>query len=138
MSYDLLVFQPDQAPVSRSEFLAWWSEQSKWSEGHSYADPVVSTPALRNWFLDMIATWPAMNGPFAPAGWPDDVSSVVDYSVGRSMIYAGFRWPAAERAHQAVFTAAAKHGVGFFNASSDLGEVWLPDGNGGLALKHSA
>ena len=138
MSYDLLVFAPDQAPTAREEFLSWWEKQSEWSEGHSYADPSVSTPALRNWFSEMIEAWPAMNGPFAPAEWPKDLSSMVDYSLGRSVMYTCFRWEAAEKAYGAVFAAAAKHGVGFFDASSDRGEVWLPDGKGGLVLAHSS
>ena len=36
-----------------------------------------------------------------------------------------------------MFSLAAKHGVGFFNASSDNAEVWLPNGEGGLSLAHS-
>ena len=32
---------------------------------------------------------------------------------------------------------AAKHALGFFDVSSDLAEVWLPDKKGGLRIAHS-
>jgi hypothetical protein len=138
MSYDLMVFAPEVAPKDREAFMSWNDEQSEWEEEHSYDDPEVSTPALRAWFLEMIQSYPAMNGPFSSDDLPEDEASVTDYSVGQSVIYAAFAWSKAEEAYQAMFSLAAKHGVGFFNASSDNSEVWLPDGKGGLSLAHSA
>jgi hypothetical protein len=131
MSYDLLVFAPDRAPTSANEFLQWWEEQSEWSEDHEYADPGVSTPHLRAWFMEMIRVFPAMNGPFSIEELPEDEASVSDYCVGTSVIYTGFAWSKAEAAYQSVFDLAAKHQLGFFDASGD-GDVWLPDGAGGL------
>ena len=134
MSYDLMVFAKEHAPRGRQAFLAWYGEQSEWEEDHSYSDPVVATPELRAWFLEIVSLYPAMNGPFAPAEWPDDDSRVTDYSIGRQVIYAAFAWSVAEAAYQDMFRLAAKHGVGFFNASSEGAEVWLPNDNGGLTL----
>ncbi|WP_396270285.1 hypothetical protein [Ideonella sp.] len=137
MSYDLMVFALEQAPKEREGFLEWYDEQSEWEEEHSYDNPEVSTPALRAWFMEMIQSYPAMNGPFSSVSLPADESTVTDYSVGQSVIYAAFAWSKAEQAYDAMFKLAAKHGVGFFNASSDNAEVWLPDGKGGLSLAHS-
>ena len=137
MSYDLMVFAPEQAPKEREGFLEWYDEQSEWEEEHSYDNPEVSTPALRAWFMEMIKSYPAMNGPFSSVSLPENESTVTDYSVGQSVIYAAFAWSKAEQAYDAMFKLAAKHGVGFFNASSDNAEVWLPDGKGGLSLAHS-
>jgi hypothetical protein len=138
MSYDLLVFAADRAPKEREEFISWWHEQAQWAEDHEYDDPKVSTPELRAWFMEMIQTYPAMNGPFAVDELPEDDAVVTDYSVGKEVIYAAFAWSKAEVAYEAVFALAGKHGVGFFNASSEQGEVWLPNGRGGLELVHSA
>lgn len=137
MSYDLMVFAPEQAPTEREGFLDWYDEQSEWEEEHSYDNPAVSTPALRAWFMEMIQSYPAMNGPLSSPSLPEDESTLTDYSVGRSVIYAAFAWSKAEQAYDTMFKLAAKHGVGFFNASSDHAEVWLPDGKGGLSLAHS-
>jgi len=137
MSYDLMVFAPEAAPHGREAFMEWYDEQSEWEEEHSYDNPEVSTPALRAWFLEMIQSYPAMNGPFSSDDLPEDEASVTDYSVGRSVIYAAFAWSKAEQAYEAMFSLAAKHGVGFFNASSDNAEVWLPNGEGGMSLAHS-
>ncbi len=138
MSYDLMVFAPEAAPKGREPFIEWYDKQSEWEEEHSYDNPEVSTPALRAWFLEMIQSYPAMNGPFSSDDLPEDEASVTDYSVGQFVIYAAFAWSKAEQAYEAMFSLAAKHGVGFFNASSDNAEVWLPNGKGGMSLAHSA
>jgi hypothetical protein len=136
MSYDLLVFAPEKAPKGREEFLAWWDETSEWCEDHGYDDPKVSSTELQVWFLEMIKTYPAMNGPFSSEEFPEDDSTVTDYSLGKEAIYAAFAWSKAEAAYEQVFSLAAKHQLGFFDASSETAAVWLPDGNGGLKLAH--
>ncbi|GAA0761653.1 hypothetical protein LRH25_21915 [Ideonella azotifigens] len=138
MSYDLMVFAPEAAPKDREAFMEWYDSQSEWEEEHSYDNPEVSAPGLRAWFLEMIQSFPAMNGPFSSDDLPEDEASVTDYSVGQSVIYAAFAWSKAEQAYEAMFSLAAKHGVGFFNASSENAEVWLPDGKGALSLTHTA
>ena len=102
MSYDLMVFAPEAAPKGREAFMEWYDEQSEWEEEHSYDNPEVSTPALRAWFLEMIQSYPAMNGPFSSDDLPVDEASVTDYSVGRSVIYAAFAWSKAEQAYEAM------------------------------------
>ena len=141
MSYDLMVFAPEAAPHSNSkEFLTWYQAQAKWGEGHSYDDPAVSTPNLRAWFAEIIQTFPPMNGPFAvdeDEVAEEDEALVTDYSVGQQMIYAGFAWSQADQAYDETFELAEKHRLGFFDASSDQGEVWLPDAKGHLRLAYS-
>lgn len=124
MSYDLLVFDPSSAPRARDAFLAWYDGQTAWTEDHGYNDPAVSTPQLRSWFLEMIGQFPAMNGPHAT----DDVDDprVTDYSVGRFVIYAAFAWSEADDARRIVRALAEKHGIGFFEASADVGELRFP------------
>jgi len=125
MSYDLAVFDPSAPPPNHAGFLAWYKEQIKWGEGHSYDDPKITTPALRDWFLEMIKTYPALNGPYASEANIDNLKTT-DYSVGRTMIYAGFGWSQMEGAYRSVFFLANKHRVGFFDVSADDGQVWLP------------
>lgn len=137
MSYDLMVFDPIAAPKEREAFLAWYREQTEWSEPHSYGDPKVATERLRAWFLDMIETFPAMNGPFAPKDLQDDEASSTDYSVGSVCIYAAFAWSKSREAYDTVFMLAEKHGLGFYDVSSALGQVRLPDQLGNLRLAHS-
>jgi hypothetical protein len=77
-----------QAPADREASMQWFEAQTDWSEDHDYDDASVTTPALRAWFLEMIETFPALNGLHAPEG--DDVedeSSLTDYSVGQKVIY---------------------------------------------------
>ena len=137
MSYDLMVFASESAPKERAKFLEWFEAQAEWSEDHSYDTPDVSTPQLRAWFMEMIESFPALNGPHSMAELPKDESLPTDYCVGRHVIYAAFRWSKAEAAYERVFALAAKHAVGFFDVSSDHAEVWLPDGKGDLALSSS-
>ncbi len=136
MSYDLLVFDPAAAPADREGFMAWFNEQTKWGEGHSYNDPAVCSENLRAWFFDMIKAFPALNGPHRAKDDDLDDPRITDYSIGRSIIDAGFRWSEAEPAYQAAFDLAKRHRLGFFDMSADDGEVWLPTADGGYQCVH--
>ena len=129
MSYDLMVFRKQAAPKTRADFMKWYEEQTEWTEEHSYDDPANTSPELRNWFMEMIQTFPAMNGPFANDD--DNNPNVSDYCVGKDVIYVAFAWSLAEDAYKTMLKLAEKHGVGFFDASSDNGDILFPD-NGKL------
>lgn len=76
----------------------------------------------------MIKTFPPMNGPLAS----DDVDNpkVTDYSLGRAVVYAAFAWSQASAAHEATRSRAIKHRVGFFDVSSESGDIWFPTPDG--------
>jgi hypothetical protein len=131
-----MVFEANTAPASHVQFMDWYEQQTQWAEGHSYDDPAVSTPKLRAWFMEIIKSFPPLNGPLSQDDLPEDEASATDYSVGKSAIYCAFAWPKAELEYETVFELAQKHGVGFFNVSSGKEEVWLPL-NGKLSLAHS-
>lgn len=130
VSYDLMVFDASVAPRTRNSFMAWFEKQTEWVESHGYNNPEIPAPALQAWFFEIIKTYPPMNGPFAS----DDVDDpkVTDYSLGRSVIYGAFSWSEVEVANTVVKELAAKHGVGFFDLSSEEGEIWLPIAKGKL------
>lgn len=119
-----MVFEPSAAPASKSEFLIWYDRQTEWTEGHSYDDPAVTTPKLRQWYQAMTVDFPPMNGPDRSEDFDDP--KVSDYSVGQSVIYVAFAWSQAEAAYKAVRAAAEAAGVGFFDASGADAEIWLP------------
>lgn len=127
MSYDLMVFNKDAAPKTRADFMNWYQDQTEWTEEHSYDDPANTSEELRNWFMEMIQTFPAMNGPFAS----DDNPKVSDYCIGKDVIYVAFAWSLAEEAYDKMLALAEKHGVGFYDTSSDTGDILFPD-NGKL------
>ena len=64
----------------------------------------------------------------------DDVDDpkVTEYSVGQTVIYGAFAWSEAEAAHEHMKRFAAKHRVGFFDVSSNEGDIWLPMPEGGF------
>ena len=128
MSYDLMVFEPTAAPNDRKQFMEWYGEQTKWTEGHSYNDPIVSSPGLKAWFQEMIQVFPAMNGPYASADV--DNPKITDHCIGKAVIYSSFRWSCAEEAHSTMKQLAIKHNVGFFDVSADEGEIVFPDKSG--------
>jgi hypothetical protein len=120
MSYDLLVFDPGNAPRDRAAFREWWDRQAEWSENHGYNDPSVTTPELKAWFDEIRQTFPPMNGPHATNDY--DNPRLTDYSIGRHVIYAAFAWSVAEDAYPVVRQLAVKHRVGFYDASGDEGD----------------
>jgi hypothetical protein len=136
VSYDLMVFESNAAPASHAQFMDWYHSQTQWAEGHRYDDPAVSADKLRAWFMEIIQSFPPLNGPLSQDDLPEDEASATDYSVGKSAIYCAFAWSKAEQAYRTVFELAQKHGVGFFNVSSGDEDVWLPS-NDKLNLAHS-
>lgn len=129
MSYDLMVFERTKAPQKRKEFLVWYDKETEWSEEHGYDDPAVTSPALRNWYEEMIKTFPNMDSPDAEVEDDDAEAHLTVYSIGHNVIYAAFAWSVAEEAYEKVKALAQKHGVGFYDVSSDDGDIILPDGN---------
>ena len=131
MSYDLMVFQKDAAPLRKKEFMAWYENQTEWTEDHSYDDPANTSIELRNWYVEMQENFPDLNGPNAN----DDTENPneTDYSIGKNIIYAAFRWSQAGPAYQKTIELAAKHKAGFFDASG-TGDIWLPSDDGELKL----
>jgi len=127
MSYDLMVFEVSVAPKTREEFIKWYEAQTEWSEDHSYQDHTVSSEALQNWFKEMIEYFPSMNGPLAS----DDVDDpkVTDHCIGKEVIYSAFAWSEAEEAYSKMRELAIKHSVGFFDVSTDNGEILFPGGS---------
>jgi hypothetical protein len=122
-----MVFEPKDAPHQKDAFLNWYEGQTQWAEGQSYGDPSETTPNLAAWYADMCRDFPNMNGPYAHHSAPDeDNSRVTEYTIGKSVIYADFRWSQAEAAYATVRALAVKHGIGFFNVSATDGEIWFP------------
>ena len=134
MSYDLMVFEREKAPSKQKDFLDWYEKETEWTEDHGYNDPTVSSPALQEWYREMIKTFPNMNGPDAPTNEQLDEdedleSHLTDYAIGRNVIYAAFSWSTTEEAYELTKRLAQKHGVGFFDVSGTDGDIFLPDGS---------
>jgi len=126
MSYDMMVFDPAVAPREAAAFVAWYEKQTDWNEDHDHDDPKVTTPALQDWFTEMTEHFPPMSGPLSND--EDDRDEVTDYSIAAHVIYGSFDDAVAERAHELFQVLAHKHGVGFFDASSDDAAIVYPDG----------
>ena len=131
MSYDLMVFAPEAAPSKREAFLDWYDQQTEWDDEQAYDNPALASPALQAFFAELGTEFP-------PVHDDADGESGTEYTIAPSLIYLSFLdWDKIDRAHEAVFSLAGKHGLGFFDVSSDLAEAWLPDNKGGLRLAHS-
>jgi hypothetical protein len=79
-----------------------------------------------------------MNGPFRSQDEDMDAVKSGDYSIGNAFIYASFTWSEPEKAYAAVFRLAKKHGLGFYDVSSDKGEVWGKASDCNYVCLHSA
>ncbi|MCC2963246.1 hypothetical protein LK540_22680 [Massilia sp. IC2-278] len=133
MSYDLMVFAPEAAPRKRSAFLDWYEAQTEWPEDHGYDDPALAMPALQAFYAELSETFPPVS-----EDNPEQLESGTDYTIGRDLIYISFLdWDRIDQAHETVYRLAAKHALGFFDVSSDIAEVWLPDNKEGLRVAHS-
>ncbi|MDR3046714.1 MAG: hypothetical protein LBU51_03745 [Bacteroidales bacterium] len=138
MSYDLMVFRKEAAPKKRIDFLEWYKKQIEWSEGYSYDDSSNTSPELRNWYIEMKQIFPPMNGPDAPTDKEWDKlekqgldSYATDYVISGDFIYAAFAWSVAKEAYKTMYKFAEKYEVGFFDVSSESGNIFFPE-NGKL------
>ena len=121
-----MVFKAESAPRNKPAFMDWYRVQTQWKEEHGYNNPDVTTPELRNWMLEMMKSFPAMNGPYAKSGNEED-GGTADYNIGQEFIYATFSWDNMDKAYRLSKELAQKHKVGFFNVSADDGEVIFPN-----------
>lgn len=130
MSYDLMVFKKEAAPKYRTDFMKWYDHQTTWTENHGYDDPKNTALELSNWYIEMIKTFPDMNGNDIE---DEDLEGAYesDYCIGKDVIYVAFAWSVAEEAYNKMNELAAKHGVGFFDVSSEEGAILFPE-NGKL------
>ncbi|SMP04230.1 hypothetical protein [Shimia sagamensis] len=144
MSYDLLVFDPQVAPVSRPNFMAWYGDLTKWEETRDYNSPEGMTGTLPQFYNVLRREFPPMNGPHAfdfdtlveekrgfwqrlfggaQALEPFNESLVTDYSFAQSGLYLSFAWSVAEQAYDQVVRSALETGVGFFDVSATDGVI---------------
>lgn len=137
MSYDVAVFDPRAELRNRDTFMEWYEARTEWEDGLNYQDPKNATSNLQAWYREMISIFPPMNGPDAPS--MDDTDRwewKADYSIANDIIYVGFGWSKAEKAYEAMHRLAAKHSVGFFDASGNTGAAWFPEAGASLAIAH--
>jgi predicted DNA binding CopG/RHH family protein len=126
MSYDLMVFEPSRAPRERKEFIDWFEQQVQWSEDHEYNDPSVCSESLQRFYSELSKHFPNMNvdDEIEESGTEDRLT---DYSLGSAVIYAAFAYSVAKEAYTTMRNLAIKHKVGFFDVSTDDGEIIFPD-----------
>jgi hypothetical protein len=136
MSYDLMVFDPAAAPAKRPAFLDWYDQQTEFDDDRAWDDPSAAAASLQAFHADMIAAFPAASEQGHEQEREQEQGT--DYAIGPSLIYMSFLdWDKIDQAHETVVRLAGKHKLGFFDVSSDLAEVWVPDNKGGLRIAHS-
>ncbi|WP_379145152.1 hypothetical protein [Paenibacillus sp. sgz500992] len=130
MSYDLMVFEPSRAPRERKEFMDWFEQQVQWSEDHEYNDPFVCSESLHRLYSKLSEDFPNMNVDdeiFEAMEEAGTENRLTEYSLGSAVIYAAFAYSVAKEAYTTMRNLAIKHKVGFFDVSSNDGEIFFPD-----------
>lgn len=129
MSYDLMAFEPSKAPKERKAFMDWYEQQVQWSEDHGYHNLSVCSVALQRFYSELAEHFPNMNVDdeiFEAMEEAGTDNRLTDYSLGSSIIYAAFAYSVAEEAYTTMRDLALKHKVGFFDVSTDDGEIYFP------------
>lgn len=120
MSLDLLVFDKSKAPSEPMEFLRWFHKKAEWKADRDYSDIKGTDQPLVDFFMEMIKTYPAMNGPYAPSDEEfeqdpelEDSPYLTDYCIDEDLIYMAFAYSVADG--DFVQKLAFKYGLGFFD-----------------------
>lgn len=133
MSYDLMVFNKDKPFTNKAEFLAWYDKFTEYEEEVVYSDYKHTTQALQNFFLELIKYYPPLSGEFCDEDTLDEFEEQgnfgLEFSIGKDGIYLAFAWSNADEAYDKVRELAIKHQVGFFDVSSNDGDVIYPNGD---------
>ncbi|ANY66529.1 hypothetical protein BBD42_08695 [Paenibacillus sp. BIHB 4019] len=58
MSYDLMVFEPAKVLINKEEYMVWYGEQMKWSEGCDYSDITVRSDSLQKFYAEFVEMFP--------------------------------------------------------------------------------
>lgn len=130
MSYDLMVFEPTKAPRDRKAFMDWYQRQVEWSEDHEYNNPAVCSQSLQRFYSKLSEHFPSMNvddETFEAMEEAGTDNRLTDYSLGSAVIYAAFAYSVAEEAYTTMRSLAIENKVGFFDVSSNDGEILFPD-----------
>lgn len=134
MSYNLFVFEASKAPRTKEEFLKWYDKQTEWSEEHGYRNISVASPALQNFYHQLVKNYRmgdedvlAAEGKVLEEEYEEDDEVIQSCSIGREMIYLGFSYGNAEDIAEDIEYLAEDCGVGFYSCSGSC-EVIFPDG----------
>ena len=118
MSLDLLVFSKDKAPKDPMEFLKWFHKKALWQGDRDYNDIKGTDQPLVDFFMEMIKTYPSMNGPYAPSDEDfekdpelEDSPYLTDYCIDDDLIYMSMAYSVADG--EFVQKLAFKYGLGF-------------------------
>jgi hypothetical protein len=116
MSFNLMVFDQSAAPREQKAFDVWSAEQLVWLPDRSYKDVSLASPALRQWFIEIIRKYPAHNSPEANA--QESSPYIVDYLFKENIIYMDMSWDIAEQARKDVFFMTELFALGLFDFSA--------------------
>lgn len=127
MSYDLMVFDKNKAPKECADFMEWFKNKTQWNEERDYDNVDGTSEKLVKWFMEMKDTFPPMNGEYAAdfedLETPDMESYITDYCIGSDLIYMAFAWSVSDEAYEKTVELAKKYDVGFFDVSSENGDI---------------
>lgn len=129
MSYDVMVFEAEEALRDRRSFNIWYEQQTEQFETLGDAGPGICTPNLQAWYAEMIEQFPNMNSPEIDDIDEEDEqdSFYTEYTFGPQVIYTAFAFSVAERACNTVFSLTEKYQLGMFDVmAADDGEVIFP------------
>lgn len=142
MSYDLVVFEPNDHTCDRAMFLEWFKieseRQNEFANPFETLDPVRCSRRLRLLVLDLIVAFPAMNGPLKIGNGTADESLLTDYAFSAGFVVCCFAWSQCDRAYHRLFSLAEFHRLGFYDVSGKTGQVWAHDEGGEFVLMHES
>ena len=117
MSYDLVVFNPETAPKNKEDFKTWFDKQIDLADNRSYSDLEFINKNLESCFLEIVKSFPALNGPYSNNDI--DQENMTDYDVSENIICASFPWSSSDQAYNNTKQLAEKHNVGFYDVSGN-------------------
>jgi hypothetical protein len=138
VSYDLIAFDPTEAPADRLEFLDWIQRAFRSTDGNTNADIATLSLGLQAWHREMRERYPH---DYDPHAWPPGTYSVskhASYRFTKHAVSVSVAWDDTGPAFHRAKKAAMACGLGLFEVSGADSAVWMVSKRKRFEIVHSA
>jgi hypothetical protein len=138
VSYDLIAFDNDSAPLDRLEFLDWIARAFRSVDGHHGVDVTTLPLGLQTWHREMRQHFPNTYDPHAYPPGTYRAGKHAHYRFAKYAVRVSIDWDDTAPAFYRAKKAAMASRVGLFEASGVESAVWMFSRKKRFEIVHTA
>jgi hypothetical protein len=138
VSYDIIAFENEAAPLDRLEFLDWIARAFRTVDGHHGADIATLPLGLQAWHREMRQHFPHAYDPHAYPPGTYQAGKHASYRFSKHAVRVSVDWDDTAPAFYRAKKAAMSCRVGLFEASGVDSAVWMFSRKKRFEIVHTA